>query len=94
MKNIFISILFLTTLVSCHKETKNNATIVKDCTGDYIRIDSKDYFICNDEMAINFKNNTQVYVEYNTVDKCDQPNDAICLMLHLSEGAIKITKIK
>jgi len=93
MKNLAISLFCLFVLLSCSKK-EDNATVIKDCTGAYIRIDSKDYFICNDEMVANFENETKVYVEYDKVEHCDQPDDAICLMLHLSEGTIELTKIK
>jgi len=80
-------------MLSCSKK-EDNATVIKDCTGVYIRIDSKDYFVCNDEMVDNFDHEAKVYVEYDTVAQCEQSDDAICLMLHLSEGTIELTKIK
>ena len=92
MKTITLSLVSLFVLFSCSKK-EANATVIKDCTGDYIRIDSKDYIICNDEMVVNFENETKVNVEYDKVDQCDRPSDAVCLMLHLSEGTIKLTKI-
>jgi len=93
MKTIPLSLLSLLVLLSCSKK-EDNATVIKDCTGAYIRIDSKDYFICNDEMVANFENETKVYVEYDKVEQCDQTDDVICLMLHLSEDTIELTKIK
>ena len=93
MKNILICILLLTTLVSCHKKTKNNAVIIKDCTGSYISKNNTDYFICNDEIVANIKNGTEVSVTYKNVESCNEPDDAICLMLHLSEGFVEIIKI-
>jgi len=93
MKTIPLSLLSLLVLLSCSKK-EDNATVIKDCTGAYIRIDSKDYFICNDEMVVNFENETKVYVEYDKVEQCDQTDDVICLMLHLSEDKIELTKIK
>lgn len=93
MKTIIASIMCLLLMASCSKK-EDNATVIKDCTGSYIRQNDKDYFICNEEVTSTFETGTKVYVEYNKVNKCDQLNDAICLMLHLSEGTIEITKIK
>jgi hypothetical protein len=95
MKNIIFPILLLTALASCDKDTEQNAVVIKDCTGSYIRQDSSDYFICNDESVANFENGSEVSVIYKTVESCEESVSwAICLMGHLSEGSIEITEIK
>lgn len=94
MKNIIFPILLLCALVSCHKKSEHNAVVIKDCTGSYIRQDSSDYFICNDESVANFENGSEVSVIYKTVESCEESVGGMCLMLHLSEGSIEITEIK
>ena len=36
-------------LISCEKERTEKVTVIKDCTGSYLRFDGKDYLICNRE---------------------------------------------
>lgn len=93
MKNNILFIILASALFSCSKTIEKNAVVIKDCTGSYIRQDSVDYFICNDDMVAAIENGTEVSVTFKTVENCDQPDDAICLMLHLSEGNIEITKL-
>lgn len=95
MKNI-ISIIFLILLisfVSCSKVSNKNMTVIKDCTGSYLRLDGKDYHICNIESVEDYESGTEVKASFKKIDDC-QYDYAVCEMLHLNEGWINVTKIE
>lgn len=70
-------------------------TVIKDCTGSYLRYDQKEYLICNVETVEGIQSNTKVEVSYTLLDSCSALNDIeSCYMLHKYESIIKITKIK
>ena len=97
-KRIQLSILCLSIIalsVSSCSKSLSSGTIVQDCTGTYLKLNNKDYLICNPEIAIGYPNGSSVEVKYNS--KSSYPTDAyeaVCLVLHESYGFVEITKIK
>ena len=66
---IFIVVITLTTLMSCDK-TKVKMTVVKDCTGVYLRDNSRDYFVCNDEILDSYSAGDKIKVTYDDLEEC------------------------
>lgn len=98
MKKIttYLMIVFTITIISCEKERNQAAIIIRDCTGTYLRIDSKDYQVCNTGETENFAAEESVIATFKRINECKDPNysPAACDMLHLNEGWIEIQKIK
>lgn len=98
MKTIFKTIfpIFLFTLIACEKEHTENVTVIKDCTGSYLRFEGKDYLICNREKAEPFSHGQAVTATFTEIKDCNgSAKDAIvCMMLHENEGWIEIEKIR
>jgi hypothetical protein len=94
MKNVLLlGALALFTLTSCKKETTRKMTVIKDCTGSYLRIDGKDYNVCNYAMLEPFPNNATVTASYKRISGCT--NDRIvCMMFHENEGWIEVVAIR
>lgn len=84
------------TLMSCKKESGKKMTVVKDCTGSYLRLDGKDYHVCNLEKTNPFPNGTAVTVSFKKISKCtgSAADQIVCAMLHDSEGWIEVASIK
>ena len=71
------------------------ATIVKDCTGSYLRIEGKDYLVCNTEKLKNFSRDASVEVTFEKIEKCPEFEDkAVCMMYHENEGLVRIKTIQ
>lgn len=94
-----IAILFT---AACSKETVNReglltrqATIVKDCTGTYLRMNEKDYQVCNLEAASSIPNGTKVTATFRYLAQCKgSAADAIvCMMYHENEGWIEVAEL-
>lgn len=90
---IFTVAIALTTLMSCDK-SKVKMTIVKDCTGVYLRDNSRDYFVCNDEILESYSAGDKVKVTYDELEECfgilETPS---CEMAHIYESKIEVTEI-
>lgn len=98
MKHIFwLLMVFLMTInLSCKKGTSVKMTVVRDCTGTYLRKGGKDYHVCNLEKVTLFNDGQDVIVNYKKLKKCNgSGNDMIvCLMFHENEGWVEVTEIE
>lgn len=92
--SISLLIVLALSLSSCDKYSPN-VVVVKDCTGSYIRIDQKDYLVCNYEVLQPYADGDEIHVEFEKITNCVYLGDPIiCEMYHPNEGFIEITKIK
>lgn len=89
-----MAVLATALLYSCSKKGQQ-VTIVRDCTGTYLRMEGKDYHICNTEKTDAFVTGAEVRASFLKINKCKgQANDVpVCEMLHENEGWIKVKKI-
>ena len=91
--NIFVVLLALTTLMSCDK-SKVKMTVVKDCTGVYLRDNSRDYLVCNDEILENYSAGDKIKVSYDDLEECfGILEPVVCEMAHIYDGKIEVTEI-
>ncbi len=94
-KTLFV--LFLTILLAgCKKEINKIVTVVRDCTGTYLRFDGKDYQVCNLEKVSSFSDGSIVTATFKSINVCNGPakDSVVCLMIHHNEGWIEVEKIK
>lgn len=98
MKTTFhiLTLLLALTFFSCKKDVTKNATVIKDCTGTYMRLNGKDYKVCNIEKVSSFQNGTTVSVSFKELKDCEGSGNivATCYMLHQFESWIEIENIK
>ena len=88
------TVAVLLTLFSCKRET-NTMTVIKDCTGTYLRMDGKDFHVCNIGKLSLFSTGTTVNATFKKIDNCKRLEDmVVCKMLHPNEGLIEIVKLK
>jgi hypothetical protein len=92
MKNLFY-ILFILITISCKKINKQ-VTVVRDCTGTYLRLDEKDYHVCNLEKIATFNDGAIITASFKKISVCNGSavNSAVCSMLHKNEGWVEVTK--
>ena len=91
-----ITLLLILTFCSCKKEVAKNATVIKDCTGTYLRLNGKDYKVCNFDKVSSFQNGVNVSVNFTELKQCDNPANIIptCYMLHQFDSWIEIESIQ
>jgi len=70
-------------------------TVIKDCTGSYLKFNDNDYHICNFEILDEFESETEVEASFNKIESCTNIDSlVVCLMYHENEGLINVTKIE
>ncbi len=90
------TVFFLLTIFACKKECHETTTVVKDCTGTYLRWDGKDYRVCNLEKVVSFANGETVTATFKRINNCNGSGDEeiVCAMVHANEGWIEVKKIE
>jgi hypothetical protein len=95
MKKSFLTIAILSlAALSCHKRQERSMTVIRDCSGTYLRLDGKDYQVCNIEATNDYSSGTAVKVAFRMLKECDGPAYFTCELNHPSEGWIKIVYIE
>ena len=71
-------------------------TVIRDCTGTYLRWDGKDYQVCNLEKVSSFPDSAAVTVIFKKMNKCGSAKDIdfSCSMMHPNAGWIEVHTIK
>lgn len=76
------------------KVYKHSATVIRDCSGTYLRMGKDDYMVCNFEMLDGRADNSKVKVFYRTQMDCPPREGMVCMLFHEHKGAIEVTKVK
>jgi hypothetical protein len=96
MKKLLLitTVAALLTLFSCKRET-NTMTVVKDCTGTYLRIHGKDFKVCNLGKLSSVPAGATVTATLKKIDNCKSLDDRFfCGLFHENEGWVEIVKLK
>ena len=90
------SALFAAIMMSCAAGgAAKTATVTRDCTGTYLRVDSKDWLVCNAEILSKHKEGAVVSAKFERTNLCPEFADkVVCMMYHENEGLIRITDLK
>lgn len=95
MRKILLFPILAFGLLSCKKDKLRSMTVQKDCTGVYLRVDGKDYHVCNDGLLEKYPPGTIVTAAFRSIPDCPEQADRIvCMMLHPHEGWVEITSLR
>jgi len=95
MKNTFIILVLAVLALACTRKNGVEASITRDCTGTYIRIQDKDYLVCNINAVAEYNEGEKVKVSYKVVTDCPEREGLmVCMMYHENEGMVRILKVK
>lgn len=95
MKKLLLLPLLACVLLSCKKEKLRSMTVQKDCTGVYLRVDGKDYHVCNDGLLEKYPSGASVMASFRPVKDCpDQADRIVCMMYHENEGWVEISSLR
>lgn len=88
--------IFLFSCSSIVHDRLITGSVVRDCTGTYVRIGEKeDYLVCNSDILKDKKAGEKVSVIYDNTKNCpESEGKAVCAMYHESKGIIRIKSIK
>jgi hypothetical protein len=90
---IFSIFIFSCTAVHDRLQT---GTIVRDCTGTYVRVaENEDYLVCNADILATKNEGEKVSVVYDYTKECKERDGKImCMMYHENKGMIQIKSVK
>lgn len=95
---IFLSAIFATLLFSCATvhDRLQTGTIVRDCTGTYLRVgENEDYLICNSDILESKKDGEKVSLIYDYTKECKERDGKImCMMFHENKGVIQVKSVQ
>jgi len=83
--------------------TGNDTTLVaqkmefiSECTGDYLRLNGKDYHVCNSDQTKEFMNGDVVMASFIASKECTNLDSSqlTCKMYHANEGWVNVIAIK
>lgn len=107
MKSFFLigSALLLSINMSCKKcydhhdddpgKPGGRMTVIRDCTGTYLRQDGKDYNVCNLSILDAYRDGATVHARFRRVTECTEASDRIiCMMFHENEGWIQVEHVR
>jgi hypothetical protein len=102
MKNKMKKLLYVVassamlTIFGCKKESYKTATVIMDCTGTYLRMEGKDYKVCNLEKVSSLPSGTTVVATFKKITECKGSGNfsVTCLMYHEYDSWIEVEKIK
>jgi hypothetical protein len=90
---VFLSFLLLF-FSTCEKKVEYiSATVVRDCSGTYVRMDGKEYFVCNPEKIASAVDGAEVQFTYVSCDACTDRQEH-CLIARPYESCITLVKSK
>jgi len=96
--NILLLGLFSTLLFSCATvhDRLQTGTIVRDCTGTYLRVgENEDYLVCNYDILESKKVGEKVSLIYDYTKECKERDGKImCMMYHENKGMIRVKSVK
>lgn len=92
----FILFLFVSSLlvVSCKTKCDNDVQIKRDCTGTYLRVDNKEYKVCNSGMITAYQDNAIVKAKYKRLSSCGTLEEPICQMVHQNDGWVEVLEVR
>lgn len=97
MKKFVILLLITSTLCfySCSKDfIKVDATVEKNCTGSYLKIDNKFYYVCNADKITSYNTGQAISVTYEVLEGCKAKSEVnACELLFSYEAIIEIKAI-
>jgi hypothetical protein len=106
MKSLLLSsmLLLLFVVSGCYKKDDGlcynektvcgTMTVIKDCTGSYLRYEEKDYKVCNAIKLDGYQTNDEIRASFLKEVKCTTDQAFICQMYHAHEGFIEIIQIR
>jgi hypothetical protein len=97
MKNRLLAagLLLLLATGCVHPEPSSTMTIVRDCTGTYLRLDGKDYHVCNTEKTGIYPPGARVNASIKKISTCSALSDEpVCKLYHANEGWVWVSSIR
>jgi hypothetical protein len=96
MYKLFLSSLVIfVMLFSCSDEKDKTTSVYLDCTGAYIRVEDKDYHVCNPDKLTGYEHGAKVNVKFERIRGCPSEDDrVVCRLYHENEGWVNVIEVE
>ena len=98
LTNILVLAISALSFLSCKSvhDSLQTGTIVRDCTGTYLRIgENNDYLVCNSDILASKKEGEKVSLVFvYTKDCAERDGKIMCMMYHENKGMIRVKSVK
>lgn len=88
-------------IAGCHKnkgvpipDFSGSMTVVKDCSGDYLRYLKKDYLICNKQLLSGYNSGDAITASIRKITDCSENRGPVCYLYHANEGWAELLSIQ
>ena len=86
-----VSLVIMVVISSCSSIKNTEVTVVRDCTGTYVRSNEKDYHVCNLDVVKDVADGATVKLDFKKVSACPAMDSTIvCMMYHENEGWVEV----
>jgi hypothetical protein len=80
---------------SCKEVGTQKAQVIRNCTGTYLRVEDKDYLVCNLNLLTQYADNEQIEIGIHHIAECpDLNNKTICMMVYPNAGIVEVVPAK
>lgn len=94
MKMLIYTLLVFSLFTMCTKKVEYTSVIVvRDCSGTYLKVDGKVYFVCNPDKIASVLDGSELLVTYTPCSECTD-RQTHCLILRPYESCFTITNYK
>lgn len=93
MKKILCLFVWLAFFPGCRKTDWIATELERNCTGTYLRIMDKNYFVCNPETLAFFEDGDLLETKVQYTSECVL-DGAVCLMLFPVDGYLRVRKVR
>lgn len=95
-KKVIVVFVWIFVCFSCQKEKNKVATLLRDCTGTYVRYNEKDYRVCNLEKTNSFSDSSIVKITFKKISVCEgsAKDQIVCMMARENDGWIEVLSIE
>lgn len=88
-------LLFSLFAISCSMQKPGaEMQVIRDCTGTYLRMNKKDYHVCNVEKLAAFADGQTIRASFKKISECSKQPEIVCMMFHENEGWVEVKKVK
>lgn len=95
MKSRFLLLIVLTLVLSSCSKWSKKMEVIRDCTGLYLKKDTKEYKVCNESKLESIATGEKIKVDYDVLSECfgliEPPT---CTEFHNFENLIEVVRIK
>lgn len=92
---LILALLFLSLSISSCNKISSEMTVVKNCTGVYLKNNNNSYRVCNYNLLDDYQDGDKINITVKKTESCIEESPFnICYLNYPSKGVVEILNIK